>query len=177
MDIRDAASTARLADGVNDAARDEAQKMIVDALARAGVADEATFASANAVTIAQATGIAQEDVEWFQAAARESLDRVVLVESDALALLFIGGASRRLPILSARAGEDVFKLVAKTQGDTVILQEGDAFARARVAGELHEGLPIFRDDGAGKFTRVRVKGLRERKQKEESVFGRFKRPS
>lgn len=180
MDIREAADIARLADGVDDAARDEAQRLIVAAFELAGVGDEASLAAASAVVIAERTGIALVDVEWFQAAAREAIDRVVLAERVETALLFVSGESSRLPIVTARAKEDVFALMGKTKGDAVILQEGDAFARARLAGALHEGLPIFRDDGEGKLTRVRVKGVRakqEEKKANESVFGRFKRPS
>lgn len=150
-----------------DRLRGAAQQRVVQALREVGIPDEASLAEADAGDLARRTGIAKDDVEWFQAAARETLataSRVILRDGAATARVVLGTAAHEsVPIVTARADENVSELLGRSaSSDAVALQEGATAAVARVAGREHGKLPIFREAPDGGVTRVRVANIRER---------------
>lgn len=144
--------------------REVARRQVIDKLREAGITTEAQLVEVDAAQLASRVGMAKADVEWFQAAARETLSglparRVVLRPGGALARVRLEdevheGVPLRTLAPDARPAD-----VAEGAGNLVLLRVGEPTALARVAGRVHESLPVFAEAEGGEVP-VRVAAVR-----------------
>lgn len=154
--------------------REAARAHILHVLRDAGIANEAELAGADPAQLAERTGIAQADVEWFQGAAHEAISglpasRVVLHQATGIVHVRLdGGTLLEAPLHWTEPAPEA--------GDVVLVKPGADEATARVRGTTHEALPIYAErDGAE--VRVRLRDVRvgePGKEKKRGLFGRGK---
>lgn len=147
--------------------REAARAQVVARLREAGVQDEAALAAADTGDLAARTGLERADVEWFQAAARETLaglppTRVTLKPGAGTARVRVEGeVFEGVPVRTAKADESPFELLAMNGGNLVVLQPGHATTVMRVAGATHEAVPLFAGREGASEVAVRVVAVRE----------------
>lgn len=181
----------------------EARAHVERALESAGVNGPEPLARADPVALAAQTGLPLDHLRNFVQQARLALglpdeppaakatvpeapplpDAVLLTETSSRARVRVAGGVREdVPIVTARADDDVAALLAAAGEDAVLLQERAAVAPVKLAGQPLAPLPIFRtDDGAEE--RVRVAALKAhaaaaaqpapQTQAQRSLLGRF----
>lgn len=190
VDVRTTAHLARASDAADVASRagiprdrfeglrEAARVRVLAAFREAGVTNERALVEWGAGDLASKCGITQEDVEWFQAAARESLaglppSRVTLKPGLQTARVRIeGDAFEAVPVRTAREAAPLFSTL---EGDLVVLAPGEALATARVRGASFEALPVYAEGDAGEVP-VRVAAVRVGEEapvrKKKGFFGR-----
>lgn len=150
-----------------------ARERIVAAFKEAGVENEAELAGANTVDLAARAHMAVDDVEWFQAAARDAM-RVELEDGASTARVIVGAQTRELPIVAASASEDGAAALERAGADAVLLQEGASTAVLRFGASRVAGLSIWRGGTRVRVALVRGPGARDERAGGGSFFSRFR---
>ena len=164
-DVGGLATRASLPPELIEGLREAARVHVIALLREAGVGDEAALARADADELASRTGMAREDVEWFQAAARETLaglppTRVTLRPGAALARVRVeGDGFEGVPVRTVKPDEAPAAILSTLAGDLVLVRPGHATATMRVAGATHEAVPVFAERDGGEVA-VRVRDVR-----------------
>lgn len=153
-----------------------ARERIVAVLRGAGVENEAQLAAADTAALAARAKLREEDVRWFQAAARDAL-RVDLEEGRATARVMVDATERELPIVPALSSQDGRVLLERAGVDAVLLQEGASTATLRLGEWRIEGLPIVRAGKRVRVARVSERGSAPSSEKKGGLFSRFSKKS
>ena len=163
--------------------REAARRVVIAALRDAGIRSEEALAAADAADLAARAGVAEQDVAWFQAAAREALAglpprRVTLRPGGQLARVRLEeDVHEGVPLRTVAQPDEHGPALAAMAGNVVLLRPGADAVVARLEGVVHEDVPLYAEARDGELA-VRVAEVRRaedapRKEK-RGLFGRRK---
>lgn len=146
--------------------RDAARAAVEAALAQAGVDGPAALATADLSALASRTGLERAHLERMRWRARESLGKVVLADGAPVARVHVGDATHHaVPLVTAAPADDVDAVLARAEGDAVLLTPEADVVPARIGGATHRALPLYKErrgaSGAVDEVRVRIAQIRE----------------